>query len=349
MKLEMKSEAGPAEEKSQLPPMQLMQVLHTPWAFYAVRAAVELDLFSVIKQGKKTACEISSQANIDPRGAEVLLNSLVALGFLSKHEDKFENAEVAETYLIPNTPLFMGHYIKINAEMQKAWYQLADVIRSGKPVMEVNQQIVAEEFFPALASSIFPLNFFNANVVARELKIDELAKGSRVLDVASGSAVWSIPFAQANPEISIDALDFPQVLNVTKEYANKFGVDSRYKFIGGDWHECKLESNSYDVVILGHILHSEGRVRSEQLIAWCQEILKPGGQLVIAEFFLDKEKTGPVPPALFAINMFLATANGCVFSQEELESILKSKGFGKSRRLEMPGYGKESPILIASK
>lgn len=345
----MKLDTMLAEAKTQLPPIQLMQVLHAPWAAHALRASVELDLFSVIKQGKKTVSQIAEQAKIDPRGAEVLLNALVGLGFLSKQEDKFENTELSQSYLIPNTPLFMGHYIKLNAEMQKAWYQLADVIRSGKPVMEVNQQIVAEEFFPALASAIFPLNLFNASVVARELKIDKLPKGSRVLDVASGSAVWSIPFAQANPEIFIDALDFPQVLNVTKEFTHKFNVDSRYKYIGGDWHESKLESNSYDVVILGHILHSEGRVRSEQLIAWCHEILKPGGQLVIAEFFVDREKTGPVPPALFAINMFLATANGCVFSQEELESILKSKGFSNAKRLEMPGYGKDSPILIASK
>lgn len=345
----MKLETMLAEAKTNLPPMQVMQVLHAPWAAYALKAACDLDIFSAIKAGNKTVSQIAEARKVDARGVEVLLNALVSLDFLTKQQDKFENTEVANTYLIPNTPLFMGGYIKINAEMQKAWYQLADVIRSGKPVMEVDQKVVAEEFFPALASSIFPLNFFNASLVARELEIDKLPKGARVLDVASGAAVWSISLAQANPGISIDALDFPKVLNVTKEFTSKFNVDSRYKYIGGDWKENKLESNAYDVVILGHILHSEGRLRSEQLIAWCHEVLKPGGRLVIAEFYLNKEKTAPVPPALFAINMFLATSNGCVFSQDELESILQSKGFKNARRLEMPGYGKESPILIANK
>ena len=155
--------------------------------------------------------------------------------------------------------------------------------------------------------------------------------------------------ARANKGVKVDVLDFPKVLEMTKTFTTKFEVADQYKNIEGNWSDVKFERAAYDIIILGHILHSEGRDRSKELIAECFEALKPGGKLVIAEFIANDDRTGPPQALLFEINMLINTDKGCVFSEGELKKLLRDQGFQIAERLELPLFEKQSPIVIATK
>lgn len=199
--------------------------------------------------------------------------------------------------------------------------------------MEVNKDLQAEEIFPKLAEAIFPNSYATARQVATLLKTDKIKTEWLVLDLAAGSAVWSIPFAEASPKVKVDALDFDAVLKVTKHFTNKFAVQDRYAFITGNWRDVQLKENTYDIVILGHILHSEGRDVSKALLKRCFDVMKPGGRLVVAEMISNDDRSGPVFPIMFALNMFLATTEGCVFTESELKDLVEEAGFKKPYRL----------------
>jgi ubiquinone/menaquinone biosynthesis C-methylase UbiE len=169
----------------------------------------------------------------------------------------------------------------------------------------------------------------------------------KVLDVAAGSGVWSIPFAQAHRQTRVEALDFPAVLGVTRKVTENFGVAAQYEDIGGNWRQAKLAPDSYDVIILGHILHSEGAAASRELLTACHKAMKPGGTLLIAEFMPNQERTAPVAALLFAVNMYLLTTSGCVFSFDELSNLCKSAGFKAVYRHQGVEY--DSPVVLASK
>jgi 2-polyprenyl-3-methyl-5-hydroxy-6-metoxy-1,4-benzoquinol methylase len=237
----------------------------------------------------------------------------------------------------------------MHAESSAAWANLAESIKSGKPQAAVNEEKEAEQFFPKLAAAIFPMNYTPASLIARELEREGLDGEARVLDIAAGSAVWSIPIARLGSTIKVDALDFPAVLSVAREYTKRMGVDAQYAYLPGNWRDIELESEAYDVIVLGHILHSEGRKLSEELLTRCHRALKPGGFIVIAEFLCNEERTSPATAALFAINMFLVTSDGCIFSQKELETMLNERGFIEVKRPELAGYGKTSPVMVARK
>ena len=51
---------------------------------YALKAAVDLDLFTAIAKGSHTAAEIAKTCNAAERGVRILCDALVVMGFLTK-------------------------------------------------------------------------------------------------------------------------------------------------------------------------------------------------------------------------------------------------------------------------
>ena len=90
------------------------------------------------------------------------------------------------------------------------------------------------EFFPRLVKTIFPLTYNGARGFVERLPQSKLKKIERVLDVAAGSGAWSLPFAQASPNVRVTALDYPEVTAVTRQFAQQFGVGDRYDYLEGD-------------------------------------------------------------------------------------------------------------------
>lgn len=334
------------EHKAPAPPDQIMMVQSAPRAYNILKTAMDLNVFETMEHSPRSADEISHELHLDKRGTECLLNALVGLKFLAHVKgDKFELIEVSRTYLLQSSDLYMGLYLKHAEQLDKGWSQLGDAIRSGKPVKEVNTQQTAEEFFPALAEGIFPMSYATAQIVARDLSDVNHGK-ARILDIAAGSAVWSIPFAEANPNATVDALDFPAVLEVAKKITTKRGLVDRFNFIAGDWRKLDWKPNQYDIIILGHILHSEGREASIQLLKNCADSLRPDGVVVVAEFLCNAERSGPPAALIFELNMFLHTTEGCVFSVDELKKIMHDCGF---KHVDYSADIGEQPVLVGSK
>ncbi len=333
------------EHKAPAPPDQIMLVQSAPRAYQILKAAMELGVFETMEKAPKSSNSIAKDLKLDKRGTECLLNALVGLNFIARKDKMFELIEVSRTYLLQSSDLYMGLYLKHAEQLDKGWSQLGDAVRSGKPVQEVNTQKTAEEFFPALAEGIFPMSYAIAQMVARDLSDVNHGK-ARILDVAAGSGVWSIPFAEANKSATVDALDFPAVLEVTKKITAKRGLADRYNFLSGDWRHIKWKPSEYNIIVLGHILHSEGKEESKKLLKQCAESLQPDGVVVVAEFLCDEQRSGPAAALIFELNMFLHTTEGCVFAVDELKNMLHEAGF---KHVDYSANIADQPVLIGSK
>jgi ubiquinone/menaquinone biosynthesis C-methylase UbiE len=226
------------------------------------------------------------------------------------------------------------------------WMQLAEVIRSGKPVAGVDTA-AGREFFPRLVKAIFPMTYNAARGLIDAFPKGRLKNVERVLDVAAGSGAWSLPFAQALPNARITAVDYPEVTAVTRQYAAQFGVGARYDYLEGDLRQIDFGEREYDIVILGHIIHTEGEKFGQALIKKSYRALKKGGTLVIAEMIPNDTRTGPVFPLLFGLNMILHTENGDVFTMAQYRKWLKQAGFTGVKTVQ-EGKG-PSPVILATR
>jgi hypothetical protein len=125
----------------------------------------------------------------------------------------------------------------------------------------------------------------------------------------------------------------------------RLGVAERFTFIDGDLATANF-GTSYDVAVLGHILHSEGESRSRALLKKTGNALKAGGTIAIAEWLVNDERTAPPNGLIFGVNMLVNTDHGDVFSFNEIQSWLKEAGFEKARTLDVPG---PSPLILANR
>src|SRR4051812_38046474 len=74
----------------------------------ALRSAIELDLFSLVGAGRRTAVELAEACGAASRGVRILADYLTILGFLRKDGDRYELTADAKTFLYRGSPAYLG-------------------------------------------------------------------------------------------------------------------------------------------------------------------------------------------------------------------------------------------------
>ncbi|MGA8011956.1 MAG: methyltransferase [Candidatus Acidiferrales bacterium] len=218
-------------------------------------------------------------------------------------------------------------------------------MRTGKPGESQVDSPQAAGFFEELVGNILPIAYPGARVVAEALGVSRAVEPVSVLDIGAGSGVWGIALAQASPQVRVTAVDLPGVLPVTRKIAQQFGVAGQFTCAGKDIFQDDLGSG-YSVATLGHILHMASPDRNRFLLKNIFRALAPGGTLVIGEFIVNEDRTGPVEPLAFAVNMLVHTEQGNAYTLGEIRSWLQEAGFVNVRTLAAPA---PSPLILADK
>lgn len=332
------------------PPVTPERIMQMAWGYappLILEAAVRHNIFDMLDQGPKTLAELQKATGASERGLAAILNVLAGLQLLEKSNDgAYSLAPESAAFLVSGKPGYLGGLIRHTADdLIPKWLNLSEVVATGGPVRAVNEEPAGTEFFEKFVNDIFPMSYPAAQDLARYLRLDVMDGDVQVLDLAAGSGVWGIALAQSAPQVRVSAVDWPGVLKVTRKNAEKFGMAGRFTFREGDLHQADFGSG-YQVATLGHILHSEGEARSRKLLAKTFDALASGGTIAIAEFLVNKDRSGPVNGLIFAVNMLVNTNEGSTWSFEEIASWLEETGFVDARTLSSRG---PSPLILASK
>lgn len=330
----------------QLTPQRIIQM---GWAFAlpnAIESALRNRIFDVLDSGSMTAREAAHQAGCSERGIEALLQLLTAMELVQHANGKYSLTPESATFLVSTKSSYQGKFfLHISEDIVPQFQQLAETVRTGKPARRVNMEEVGSEFFRRFVDALLPMNMAAAQLVARHLASQRKAETTRILDLAAGSGVWGIAMAQAFPKAQLTAVDFPNVLPVTRECVQRFGIDARFHAVAGDVLDANL-GTGYSIATLGHILHSEGEERSRALLKKTYDALDQGGTIVIAEFLLNEDRTSPMSAAVFNVNMLVNTDKGRTYTFGELRHWLTESGFVNVRTLDAPA---PSPLVLADK
>jgi SAM-dependent methyltransferase len=326
------------------------KIMQYAWAYappLIIEAAIRNQVFEILQSGPKTLAETSTATGASERGLRAIMDALIGLELLTRDgADRYALSPEAATFLVAGKPTYIGGLYKhISRQLIPRWLDLAEIVRTGHPAFEANQQEKGAAFFESFVSDLFGPSYPSAQTAAQVLGVAKATAPVRVLDLACGSGVWSIAFAQQSPRVTVTAVDWPMVLEVTRKTAAGFGLADRYQFIAGDLAEADF-GQGHNVALLGHILHSEGREKSRNLLRKTFNALAPDGVIVIAEYLVNDDRKGPAGGLLFGVNMLVNTENGDTYSFEEIRGWLHDAGFTNARTVEAPG---PSPLIMADK
>src|SRR6185437_15864435 len=140
----------PVTQVHTVPPLKVTGFMFSVWAYQVLNSAMELDMFTALKGSKSTASELAARAKLDERATRLMLDALTSMELLKKSGERYELTDVAENYLVKDSPLYFGNFLNMRSVHKDSWEKLSDTVRTGKPQNKVNQQSEGEKFFKEL-------------------------------------------------------------------------------------------------------------------------------------------------------------------------------------------------------
>lgn len=306
-----------------------MELLNGYQQTYALRAALELDLFTVIAEGAETPAEIAGGVGASERGVRILCDYLAVLGLLMKDGDAYLLARDSRLFLDQRSPGYLGASARFLASdaMIARFADMAAIVRRGG-AEGTGTLAPDDDVWVEFARSMAPTVAMQAETVARRLPA--MGRAPRVLDVAAGHGLFGLAIAQHNPEAQIVAVDWEPVLQVALENAAAAGALERYTAIPGSIFDVDL-TPEFDVILVPNFLHHFDRSDILRLLRRLREVIAADGVVATIEFVPDESRLTPPVAAAFALTMLGTTPAGDAYTFSELDEMFQEAGFGPSR------------------
>ncbi|MEZ4389024.1 MAG: methyltransferase [Candidatus Krumholzibacteriia bacterium] len=298
-------------------------------------AANHLGVFGALATGPRTAAELASQLEVDPRALDILLRALVGAEVLVQPSpDGFAMRDDLAPYLDPASADTMHSILDHHHHLLARWVQLADVVRTGEPAPAAGPR--SDRSLRAFICGMKDISRRSSEEVADVLP--ELGGCGRLLDLGGGPGTSALTFCRRWPQLAAVVFDLPEVVAIAEEEIEAAGLSARVSTLAGDYHVDPLAAPGaapYGAVYVSNIIHSLSPDETGALLRKAVDVLAPGGLLVIKDFYLDDTRTRPAFGSRFAVNMLVGTAGGKSYTWRETADLCRGLGLGDVRRLEV--------------
>ena len=326
-----------ATQQSQPSPILFFDTVNAYQRTAAIKAAIELDVFTALGAGYLTAQALAGKCQTSERGMRILCDYLSSIGFLIKENSSYSLTPDSALFLDKNSPAYMGNAIEflLSPMLTKGFENLTEAVRQGGTVLPEEGTIAPEHpVWVEFARAMAPMMTMPAQLMAKLIRTSDGRK-LKVLDIAAGHGMYGITVAQHNALAEIIAVDWPSVLEVAKENAHKAGVGDRYSTIAGSAFEVDFGRN-YDLVLLTNFLHHFDVETCVKLLRKVHAALTEDGRAVTVEFVPNEDRVSPPPSAMFSLVMLGSTPKGDAYTFREFEEMFNDAGFSRSELHQLP-------------
>jgi 2-polyprenyl-3-methyl-5-hydroxy-6-metoxy-1,4-benzoquinol methylase len=310
----------------QLTPDRFFNAINAYEQTEAMKAAVELEIFTAIAEGNTTAATIAKRCEAAERGVRTLCDFLTIHGFLTKEGAQYTLAPDSALFLNRHSPAYIGAATEflLTPRVREGHARLTEAVRRGGTALGEGTLEPENPDWVKFAQAMMPLMHMPAEIMAAELR--KGGEAHKILDIAAGHGIFGISAAKQNPVAHVYAADWRNVLEVATKNAQAMGVADRYHLLPGSAFETDFGSG-YDLVLIANFLHHFDPPTCTTFMRKVHAALKPGGRAAIAELVPNPDRVTPPTADAFSMMMLATTPAGDAYTFAELETISKSAGF----------------------
>ena len=318
-------------------PQLFFQTINAHLRTEALKAAIELEVFTAIGEGNTTPAEIAKRCEASEKGIRVLCDYLTIMEMITKKDGHYELTLDSSVFLDKRSPAYLGGATEFMCSpmLIEGARHMTDAVRKGGTALENDGTIGPDHpVWVNFARGMAPMMAMPAQLMAK--LVDPTAdRKLKILDIAAGHGLYGINFAVNNKQAEVTALDWKAVLEVAKENAEKAGVADRYHTIEGSAFDVEFGSG-YDLVLLTNFLHHFDASTNETLLRKVHAALADGGRAVTLEFIPNDDRVTPPDSAGFSMLMLTGTPSGDAYTFAELERMFADAGFSRSTIYPLP-------------
>ena len=300
--------------------------------FRVVVAALELDIFEVLKDRDLSAGEIADRSGTDPRGISQLLNVLEAFYYLERLGETYSLTAMTRKWLLKGSPHnIAGALIYFNLSLEQRLTGLTECLKTGRaPVMAwewMDSHPGAWEIYQGLMLAVARMA---GDEITAKTKLP--AGAGRLLDVGGGHGLYSVKYCRRNPGLAAVILDWPEGLAAAEKVLAEEGMQDRVSLRQGDIWTDDL-GREFDVALLFNIIHMYLPDKNKELLTRVGAALNPGGQVIILDQ-MAVPASSPVTKATAALlgMVLYFEVGGQTYPPDQVSGWLLETGYTNPRR-----------------
>lgn len=297
----------------------LLAVMSAAQLTRTLQVAHHLGIFAALAEGERDLAQLAEVTETPVNLLEPMLTACCALGLLRPEGERFANTPLADRHLVPGRPLYQGNMIRYGMDVWKRWDELPLRYRPEQGAASWSSH---EDFILGMHNLTVPER---GEALARDV---DLSGRRRLLDLGGGPGTYSVFLCRANPDLRATVWDLPATTAIARTVVQQFeDVADRIDFVEGDWDRDDFGAG-HDALLMSNVLHGPRSDPAPKLVK-AYQALAAGGLIIIQDFILNDDRTGPLSAALF--NLYIGA-----FTFGELGSLLCEAGFADVRTVRAP-------------
>lgn len=290
----------------------------------ALLTAVDLGLFTLLRDEPLTAGEITARLDLNGRGVSDFLNLLTSLGLLTFTDGSYANAPGAARFLIRGELTYVGCFLEhARAVLYPLWDRLAEGLRTGEQQSATEYRKLVEN--PDLLRDLVWMMDATTHFIGPALldTVDWSAY-STLADIGGARGNLAGMITKSAPTLRATVFDLPALRPLFEEHIGWYGVADRVSFQSGDFFTDPLPAA--DILLLGHVLPDWDLGQRKELITRAYEAVNPGGALLVYDRMLDGTESN-VENLILSLDLTMVTPGGSQYHAADLITLTTNAGF----------------------
>ena len=289
-------------------------------------ALLRLRVFERIGEETKSLEELAAGLNARPETLARLLNAGVVLKLLESSDAKhFCVASSCRSVLLPSVgENYLGNWIRNLDSFRIALERLDDAVLTSSPTVDTTDCLGGDK--EQTREYVLAMHNY-ASLRGKELAhFLDTSNCRTLLDLGCGPGTYALHLGMRNPNLQLYLLDFPGVLEVTREVRGLYSIGNEVHYLPLDALQDEIPG-SYDIILVSNAMHMLGEKANRKLVSRLYRSVNPDGSLVIQAQFLRDDRMGGRWPVLLDLIQLCITKDGRNHSVGETRRWMEEAGF----------------------
>lgn len=282
---------------------ELYRLIFSPIRSKLLLTGIELKVFNYMSD-PVSAEEVAQTIDAHPRNMSLFLDGLAAIDLVKKKTGLYQNAPVAQAFLVEGSQTYVGQMLAFMASSDSPLDNLTKLVKEGPPPKR-EQPPFSEEMLAQGAAMMANTERAGDAQLAVEIvsRLPEFLSFKKMLDLGGGPGLIGMAIVAAHPDMKGVIFDLPPVVRVAETFIREYQMEDRVEVLGGDFNRDPI-GEGYDLVFTSNSLQFAHVIDS--VVKKIYDALNSGGVFVsIFGFGQTNEGTKPENLVLGLLSMDL--------------------------------------------